>query len=312
MNRFVERATIAAGLIGVAAAASAQVVPPIEDVVIQGEILNRSASQAIGQGSAKTSASADELEGEAGIYVLTLNDIFFVSGSAGLGHASNPTRTALDSGEDWYGDIGGSLGVSTRLGGALDFGASLNVDARDYVDQDLASSRSVSTVASIGAPVFGPLYASAVAFGGYAYDRNFDGQTAFYGLAANASAAFPLTRKLLVRPGIGLTQQWSDVSENNSFTAIASVDAVYRLAPRWLVSGRISVSERKYEDFYEDVTFVEREDTSVGVAASMVWKVSRNSSLAISASYEDQDSSFFLSSFDTLDTGLAVSLKKAF
>lgn len=72
------------------------------------------------------------------------------------------------------------------------------------------------------------------------------------------------------------------------------------------------MSERKYDDFYEDVTFIEREDTSVGVAPSLVWKVSRNSSLAISASYEDQDSSFFLSSFDTLDTGLAVSLKKAF
>lgn len=292
--------------------ASAQVSPPIDDAVIQGEILNRSAGQAAAATGQQGEAADNEIDGEAGIYVLTVNEIFFVSGSAGVGYSTNPTRTANDAGEDWYGDLGASVGVSTRLAGAVDFGASLNVDARDFFDTDDASSRSVSTTVSVGAPIFGPVYGSVVAFGGYAYDDSFDNKTSFYGLSANASSAFRLSENLLLRPGVGITQQWSGVSENNSLTATASVDAAYAISPQWIVSGRVSISQRNYEDFYEDVTFVEREDTSVGVSASVIWRPARNMTLAASISYEDQDSTFFLSEFDALDTGVSFSFRHTF
>jgi hypothetical protein len=306
---------LAFSLLGAAALsplANAQVSPPIEDVVIQGEILNRSVGEAIGPAGAPGETSDNEIDGEAGIYVLTINEIFFVSGSAGFGHTTNPTRTASDAGEDWYGEFGGSLGISTRLGGALDFAAAVNVDGRDFIDNDLASSRSVSTTASMGSALWWPVYGSLTAFGGYAFDGGFDNETSFYGLAGNVSAAFKLGDNLLIRPGIGLTQQWSDVSENNSLAVTASADAVYAISPEWLVSGRVSISERQYDDFYEDVTFVEREDTSTGVSASLVWRPARNMTLAASVGYEDQDSSFFLSEFDAVDTGVNVSMRHSF
>lgn len=300
------------GAVALAPFASAQVAPPIEDVVIQGEILNRSVGEAIGPNGAPAETSSNEIDGEAGIYVLTVNEIFFVSGSAGVGHTSNPTRTANDAGEDWYGEFGAGIGLSTRLGGAVDFSAAVNVDGRDFIDNDVASSRSISTTASVGSTIWGPVYGSVTAFGGYAFDDSFDNETSFYGLAANASAAFKLADNLLVRPGVGLTQQWSDVSENNSYSATASVDAVYVIAPEWLVSARLSISERTYEDFYEDVTFVEREDTSVGASASLVWRPTRNLTLAASIAYEDQDSTFFLSEFDAVDSGLSISARHTF
>lgn len=292
--------------------AAAQVSPPIEDVVIQGEILNRSVGEAIGRQGAAGQPGSNEIDGEAGIYLLTVNEIFFVSGAGGLGYASNPTRTASDAGEDYFGEFNARLGVATRLGGAVDFTAAASVEGRDFFDDDLASSRSVSTTASVGATLWGPLYGSMTAFGGYAFDDSFNNETGFYGLAGNLSASFQLTPNLLVRPGIGVTRQWSDVSENDSATATASIDAIYAIAPQWAASARISASQRDYDDFYEDVTFVKREDDSAGVSASLVWQPMRNTTLAASISYEKQNSSFYLSEFEAFEAGLNVALRHTF
>jgi hypothetical protein len=311
MNRYL-LASAGAALLTWAPLASAQVSPPIEDAVIQGEILNRSVGQATDPLAPGSKPEDNEIDGEAGIYVLTVNEIFQISGGGGIGYTDNPTRTATDPGGAWYSDLGAGIGVATRLGGAVDFGLSANIGAREFLDDDGPSSQSVSTAMSVGAPIAGPVYANIIAFGGRSFEDGFDDSTSFYGLSANVSAAFPLSQKFLVRPGIGITQQWSEVSENDSLTATASVDVVYAFSPAWLLSGRISVSQRKYDDFYEDVTFVEREDTVAGISASLVYRPSKTFTVAVGAAYEDQDSSFFLSEFDALDSGVNVSVRHTF
>jgi hypothetical protein len=312
MTRATALAGVLAAMLFGAPLAQAQVQPPLEDIVVQGEILNRTIDQATGAPRQEGGRESGEIDGEAGIYVLTVNEIFFVSGSAGFGHTTNPTRTASDPGEDWYGEFNASIGVATRIAGSVDFAASLNVDGRDFFEADDASSRGVSVTAAVGAPVSGSVYGSVIAFAGYAFDDQFSNETSFYGLAGNLSASWKVSDQFLIRPGIGVTQQWSDVSENNSLSATASVDAVYVLTPEWMLAGRVSVSQRNYDDFYEDVTFVEREDTTAGVSASLVWRPNRSMTLSASVSYEDQDSTFFLSEFDAFDTGVGVSFRHAF
>lgn len=314
MTRPATFAATAATIVALAPAAFAQVTPPIEDVVIQGEILNRTAGQAADAPRGAGDSGDNEIAGEAGIYVLTVNDIFFISGNAGLGHSTNPTRTATDAGEDWYGDLGASIGVATRLGGAVDFSAALNVDARDYFDRDAASSRGASLTAAVGAPVWGAVSGSLIAFGGYAFDHQFefDNKTSFYGLSGNVSASWRLSDQVLLRPGIGVTQQWSGVEENNSLSATASLDALYVITPEWLASARVSLSERIYDNFYEDVTFTERKDTTAGIGASLVWRPSHNVNVSASLAYENQDSSFFLSEFDGFDMSVGLTFRRWF
>ncbi len=298
---------------GVAApCAMAQVSPPFEDVVIQGEILNRSVGEAIGPQGAGGSAGSNEIAGEAGIYILTINEIFFASGSGGLGYASNPTRTASDAGEDYFGEFNARLGVATRLGGAVDFTAAASVDGRDFLDDDVASSRSVSANASVGSTLWAPLYGSVTAFGGYAFDDSFNNETGFNGLAGNISATFQLAPTLLLRPGVGITGQWSDVSENNSVTGTVSVDVIFAIAPQWTAAGRISASKRDYDDFYEDVTFVKREDDTAGISGSLIWRPLPSTTLAASLSYEKQNSTFYLSEFDAFEGGLNLSFRHTF
>lgn len=294
--------------------ASAQIAPPIEDGVIQGEIINRAVGDALNPGAARGDAKDNEIDGEAGIYILTVNKIFQISGFGDIGYTSNPTRTSTDNGGAWYSDLGASIGVATRLAGAVDFNASLNVDAREFLGDDDGgpSSRSVSTTVAAGAPVFGPVYGNLIAFGGYSFEDKFDESTGFYGLSGNLSVPFQLADSLLVRPGVGVTQQWSDVSENNSLTATASVDAVYAFTPQLLLSARASISDRNYEDFYEDVTFVERDDTVRGISVALIYRPSRDLVFTVGASYEEQDSTFFLSEFEAFDSSLNISLRRTF
>lgn len=291
---------------------AAQITPPIEDVVIQGEIINRSVDTTVGAPANARKRSNQELEGEAGIYVLNVNDIFAVSGSAAFGYTSNPTRTASDPGGDWYGDFGVSFGIGTRFGGAVDFGTAVNVDGREYFENDLTSSRSVSGSISAGATILGPVYGNATAFGGYVFDGGFENGTSFYGVAGNISAPVSVTKRFLVRPGVGLTRQWSGVAENNSLSAIGSLDLVYALSPKWLVSGRASLSKRWYDNFYEDVTFVERRDENIGLSASLAWRPNSNFTISTSVAYEDQSSSFFLSQFDAIGAAINISLRHRF
>jgi hypothetical protein len=311
MNRGVVILAAAGAAALTAGAARAQVVPPLEDVVIQGEILNRSAAQAVAPGVRGGAGQSDELDGEAGLYVLTLNEIFFVSARAGAGSTSNATRTSTDPGSDSYADLGFSLGVATRLGGMVDVSATLNAEGRDFTEVEEASSQSASLTVSAGRQI-GPVYAGLTGFGGYAWDRGFDGETAFYGLSASASLPLRLSPRLQLRPGLGFTQQWSDTQENNSATATGFVDAAYAVTPRWVVSGRLSYSERRYDDFYEDVTFVERRDSIVGGSLSLVWRPRDNLAVAGSIAYEDQRSTLFLSEFEAFDSTLNLALRKTF
>jgi hypothetical protein len=103
--------------------AVAQVVPDIGDAVVQGEIINRNVDETT-RAVSRGRAEAQEIDGEAGIYVLTLNEIFSVFGEGGIGYASNPTRSANDPGGSWYVDAGLGVGLATQLGQKIDFGAS--------------------------------------------------------------------------------------------------------------------------------------------------------------------------------------------
>lgn len=301
----------AAGLCVMLAAPAAFAQAPIEDAVVQGQVLNRNVDQAASPLS-RQDAGANEIDGEAGVYVLTVNEIYSVSAASSLGYNSNPTRTAGDAGGDWYADLGGRLAVSTRLDDRVDFSAALNLDAREYFDTDAASSRGLSLTAALGMPLFADLYFSVIGFAGYSADKDLENEVAFQGLALNVSAAYQPTERLTLRPGLGLMQQWSGISENNSVTATVSLDAFYRIAPRWLVSTRVSVAEREYDDFYEDVTFVARDDTTFGASASLIWRPTDVFTAAVGLSYEDQDSSLFLSSYEAFDSGVFVSVKRSF
>lgn len=292
--------------------AAAQVAPDLGDAVIQGEILNRDAESTLRTAPAGQ-ATDDEIDGEAGIYVLTVNEIFSVTGDAGLGYMSNPTRSAGDPGGSSYAQADLGFGVATRVAQAADLGVSLNVSGRKFLDDaaDVASSQSASASIALGTDL-GPVYVGFIGFGGYSFQDGFGDSLGFHGLSANASHTFALSNRLLVRPGIGLTQQWSAASENDSLTLAASADLVFMATSRLVASARAAFFKRSYDDFYEDVTFVKRKDDNFGVSLTLVYRATPSLRLVGGAAFEQQDSTLFLSEFKAHDIAMTASAQFTF
>jgi len=301
--------TVLAGLPG---AALAQAVPDLQNLVTQSEQVNRGVAEAIRARTGAGAGADGAIDGEAGIYVLTVNEIFQISAAGGLGYTDNPQRTADDLGGSYFGEFSINAGIATKLGGLVDLGLSANVAGREFFDESAPDSRSASASLSVGAPIFGPVYAGLVGFGGYSYDGDFKRGTGFYGVSGNISGVIPITPRLVLRPGLGATRQWAEVAENDSFLVAASADVFYAVTPQFSASLRGSLVRRWYDDFYEDVTFVARRDWLYGVTAALSYQPMPNLVVAATLSYETQDSRFFLAQFDAFEGTAGMSFRLRF
>jgi hypothetical protein len=91
------------------------------------------------------------------------------------------------------------------------------------------------------------------------------------------------------------------------------VAEVFRqVAPNVTATARGAVSRRRFDDFYEDVTFVARKDWSYAVKAAVTWQVARGTVVGASAGYERQDSTFFLATYGSYEGALLASLTMEF
>lgn len=298
---------------GLSGAATAQSLPGVENAVIEGQQINDVVDRATQRRDGALAAPITEIDGEAGVYVLRLNEIFQIAAAGGLGYTDNPQRTADNPGDSFYGDFAVSAGVATRLQDQLDVSLSASVGGREYFEDFGPSNRSASGTASIGTRIGNsPVYLSVIGFGGFNFDERFKQGISFYGFSGSVSASFPITPRLVVRPGIGLTRQWSGRSENTSASANASVDVFYALTPRLTSSLQIGVTHRRYDNFFEDVTFVERRDTRYAASASLAWTPMPQVSFIASAGYERQKSRFFLADYDALDTAATIAVRFRF
>lgn len=307
------RTVIAAALAVQSGAAWAQAGPDINDATIVGQQINAAVDRSLETGRPRGEEAGETIDGEAGVFVLKVNEIFLISASTSLGFTTNPERTADSLGSSFYNDTALSAGIATVLGGKFDLGLSATLAGREFFEDFAPSNRTASGNLSLGTAIGNtPLYVGVTGFGGYNFERDFTRGTSFYGTSASLSAALPLGRRLLLRPGVGATRQWSGISENNSTSVSASIDALAALSPRVTASVRAAVVRRWYDDFYEDVTFVERVDMAYQLGAALAWRPAERVSLAINAGFEKQDSRFFLSDYDAFDAGIGVAFNLRF
>lgn len=292
--------------------ATAQTFDDIEDAVTQGSIFNDAAERAGPEVAQQEDASA--IDGEAGVYVLRRNDIFSVSAIAGAGYSDNPARVQ-DS------DIGGSAsfqlalaaGVDTRVAQQYDAGANIVLSGTEYEESGAPDSRNAVANAYIGRGFFdGAFYGAISATYGQTMDGHFDNATAFYGVTANVTTVRRLSDRILVQPELSFSRQWSDLSEQENSNVTAGLTATWIPAQKWRVTGRVDYTYRIFDDFYEDVTFVERKDSVVRVTAGIQRQLSESISLSVSATYVDQESEFFLSEYTSFDGGVSARLVKRF
>jgi hypothetical protein len=253
------------------------------------------------------------IDGEAGVFILQKADIFTLGANLGGGYSSNPGRTLDTSEASAFASLALRAGVNTIVDKKYDVGLNLVASATEYDDPLGPSSRSVIVNAYVGRAIFGErLYISGSVVAGMNSDEDFNQSSLFYGASANVSYTLPVSNNVLLRPSVSAARQWSDSTEQNNISATASGDVIWLPAPKWIVSGRIAYTHRRYDNFFEDVTFVERKDDQIQAGARVSRKISENLSLSVSYDYTSQDSTFFLSGYDSHDGGLSLQISHRF
>jgi hypothetical protein len=291
--------------------AFAQSLPDIGRTVTQGAQVEDAVARSTADRNARI-GDDETIDGEAGIFVLREADIFYISGTAGLGYATNPLRTADDAGASWSAEARVEAGVQTVLGGKVDFSLAASYETTRYFESFAPSNSVASANASLGTAIGNsPFYASVAGFGGWNFDRDLNASQAFYGVSGQINGQFPLGRRTLLQPQIVASRVMSEISENN-LNSLGARLTLLTVRGRISLSASASVSRLWYDDFFEDVTFVPRRDWQYDVGVTAAYRLSQRATIAASARYTRRDSSFFLSSHQSLDGGAALSFRVAF
>ena len=313
MTRFAFALAALGAAVSLPGMAAAQVLPDIQDAINRGNQIDDALEEQRRTTIQRGDGDDGAIDGEAGVYVLTINDIFYVGASVGGGWSENPVRTDDDLGDSLFAEAAVSLGAQTRLGGVVDGGISATVSGVEYDEAFAPSSRTVNFAANLGAPVGDtPFYASVNAFGGWSHDADFENGTGFYGASVALSAGVPLGQRTILRGSINAGRQEGEIVENNAWNANLSFDLTHYLTQNGAIGAGGAVSRVWFDDFYEDVTFVARNDWQYSGNISASWAATEWLSVSASAGYAKRDSAFFLSSYDGFEASLSVAARKRF
>lgn len=106
--------------------------------------------------------------------------------------------------------------------------------------------------------------------------------------------------------------QLSDVRENDNLSVSASASVTHALTERLAVTMDVRVTQSKFDDFFEDVTFIEREDTTYAASIRADFALSESVSLGATVGYEERSSSFFLSNYTNSEGSLMLTARARF
>ncbi len=253
------------------------------------------------------------VDGEPGVFILKKAKIFTVGISAGGGYSSNPGRTLDTSNESAFANVALRAGVNTIVAQTYDVGLNIAVSAVEYDDTLGPSSRSAVTNAFIGRGVWdNRIYVSGSVVAGVNANEKLKQGRAFYGTSINASYVHKLSNNILLRPSVSASRQWSGESEQNNISATASAELIWQIAPKWTMSTQLAYTHKAYDNFFEDVTFVKRKDGNIQAGFRVTRKIADKVNISVSYDYTTQDSTFFLSEYESHDGGINLQISKKF
>lgn len=254
-----------------------------------------------------------EIDGESGVYVLNENDIFYVASDAGVGWSENPLRTIDDAGSSGFTDAVITAGIKTQIAEKFDLGLAVTSSNVEFFEDFAPSSRTVSSSINVGMPIKGtPLYVGLGVNGGRSFDEDFNNGTWFYGANANISAATTLGPKTLGRATFSGSRSMSEISDNDTWNATGDVEVTHVISPKMSVGAQARLTRTSFDDFFEDVTFAERNDWQYGASIKANYAPNTWLTTQVSAGYENRDSGFFLSSYDGFDASVSLTGRKQF
>jgi hypothetical protein len=244
---------------------------------------------------------AETPPGETGVFVLRRVDIFSFEAGIGGGMTTNAGKSDIDGRDSAYATAYADIGVDTRLGGAVDAGAHLTVSSIRYENASDLDSSSVVGAFTLGDDVWNGLYLQGNLVLGQSFDDDTSGDGTFLASSLVLSRRFTLQERVSALPFVFSSGQTADDSELRNLSLGGGLRLDVLAAPGLVVSPSVSYAWVTYPDFYEDVTFVEREDNRFYIGASAQYAITDVFLVSGSVGYTANDSTLDLSEYESFD-----------
>lgn len=310
------RTIIVAGLLALATPflALAQTLGDVGRAVTEGGQISDALRDSLVQRDDAAGRTSGVIDGEAGVFILETNDIYYAGAAWGFGYDDVPTRTNdLDDNGSAFTTASVVAGVQTVVANTVDAGASITLSGVQFTDAGAPSSRNLNASATVGRALDdGPVYASATVFVGRNFNDQFKEGQQFYGASAALSGAIRVSPRTIVRPGVGVVRQYSGEPENNSASLSLSVDARHIVNERVEVRADARMTWKKFDSFFEDVTLVERNDKTFSAGVGLNVAASQAVTVRASLGWEHQNSTFFLAEYEGATAQIGISTRTAF
>jgi hypothetical protein len=248
-----------------------------------------------------------------GIYVLIRQDIFSVGLDIGVGYSSDVDKGSLRDEQSGYTSVQFDIGADTRIADSFNAGARLSVSETLFHSVDgFDSGAAIGSIYVSEAFFGGALILTADATGGVNGGYDFDGTSAFLNTAIRASLPVPITRDIVFVPSVSAAYVFNEQEEQDRWEVGAQGRLLARLDDDWRVTLSGGVTYAEYDDFYEDVLFVSREDTTAFAALGLEYAISENARAFATVKYTNRTSTLDIVEYEDTDAAVSIGLTARF
>jgi hypothetical protein len=284
----------------------------VTDSITQGAQADRAIEQARHRLLQGTALDNDPGQ-DPGIYVLVRQDIFSVGLDVGVGYTSEVDKGSLRDAESTYTSMQFDIGADTRIANSFNAGVRLTVAETLYHDEDGFDSGALIGSIYVSEPFFDDtLIVTADVTGGLNGGYDFDDHSAYVNTSIRAARPIPLTNSIVFVPSISVSNVFSEQGEQNRWEYGAQARLAARLDEDLRLTVGAGVTYSDYDNFFEDVLFVSRRDTTAYASLGLEYMIDENVRAFANVRYTNRTSTLDIVEYEETDASVSIGLSARF
>lgn len=248
-----------------------------------------------------------------GVYVLIEQDIFSVGIDVGLGYSSDVDKGDLDAAQSTYTSFSVNAGVDTRIDDSFNAGARIALSQTLFHDEVAFNSAALIGSVYVSEPFFDDtLILTADATGGLNGGYDFDNGSSYLNTSLRAARPIAFGRSTVLIPSVSAGLVYAEQSEQDRWEVGAQLRLVTALMDELRLAVSAGVTYAEYDNFYEDVLLVGRQDTTSYVAASLDYQITENLTASANVRYTNRTSTLDIVEYEEIDASVMLGLTARF
>jgi opacity protein-like surface antigen len=284
----------------------------VRDSITQGAQADRAIEQAR-QRLFSGQAGEDDIGRDPGVFVLIEQDIFSVGIDAGLGYSSDVDKGDLQDAKSAYTSIQIDAGVDTRIADSFDAGARITLAETLFHDERGFDSGALIGSVYVSEAFFDrTLILTADVTGGINGGYDFDNGSAYVNASLRAARPIPLSSDIVFVPSVFASLVHADQGEQNRWEGGASGRLAMRLDDDLRLTLSAGLTYAQYDNFYEDVLFVSRQDTTAFAGIGLEYRIDENVTAFGNVRYTNRTSTLDIVEYEEVDASAMIGVRARF